>query len=217
MLKPNEIPKNNDLTSNLKMFIESFVRDDLDNMLPCQVISHDRVKNRVDIKVLIMLKTTAGEKISRQVIRNIPVFRFGGGGFFFSVPIKAGDFGWIKANDRDISLMFQSGGKEDIPNTKRLHKFNDGLFFPDTLKEWVINGKNAEAVVISSMDGASCIAIDKNRIEIDTTDLIINATNVQINGSTLKHNSKNVGDTHTHPQNAGDHFGGGVDTSAPNA
>lgn len=38
---------------------------------------------------------------------------------------------------------------------------------------------------------------------------------VNIISSTLTHNGTNVGDTHVHPQNGGNHFGGGVDTSSP--
>lgn len=216
MLSPNTNSEKGDLTSNLRLFFESFIKENLDDMLPCKVVAHDRDTNRVDIQPLIMLKATDGSKINRQIIKNIQVFRFGGGGFFISIPIKVGDFGWIKANDRDISLMVQSGGKADIPNTKRLHSFNDGLFFPDTLKDWVINGKNANALVISSMDGSTCIAVDNGRVEIDTQDLIINATNIQFNSSTFKHNDKNVGDTHNHLQNDGNHFGGGVNTNPPN-
>ncbi|WP_418187323.1 Gp138 family membrane-puncturing spike protein [Aliarcobacter lanthieri] len=216
MLIPNNTPPKNELTANLKMFIESFIKENLDDMLPCRVIAHNRDTNRVDLQPLIMLKTTDGNKLNRQIIKNIPVFRFGGGGFFISVPINNGDFGWIKANDRDISLMFQGNGKADIPNTKRLHSFNDGLFFPDTLKDWIIDGKNANALVLSSLDGSTCLALDNGRVEMDTQDLIINATNVQINSSTLKHNDKNIGDTHNHPQNDGNHFGGGVNTNPPN-
>ncbi|BAS67614.1 phage baseplate assembly protein domain-containing protein [Bathymodiolus septemdierum thioautotrophic gill symbiont] len=48
--------------------------------------------------------------------------------------------------------------------------------------------------------------------------LNINATgNIAITSQTLSHNGINVGDTHNHPQNSGDHFGGGTNTSAPNA
>lgn len=216
MLNPNTNSEKGDLTSNLRLFFESFIKENLDDMLPCKVVAHNRDTNRVDIQPLIMLKATDGSKINRQVIKNIPVFRFGGGGFFISVPIKVGDFGWIKANDRDISLMVQSGGKADIPNTKRLHSFNDGLFFPDTLKDWIIDNKNANALVISSMDGSTCIAVDNGRVEIDTQDLIINATNIQFNSSTFKHNDKNVGDTHNHLQNNGNDQGGGVNTNPPN-
>ncbi|OWK42477.1 hypothetical protein [Fimbriiglobus ruber] len=43
-----------------------------------------------------------------------------------------GDTGWIKANDRDISLFKQTTAASS-PNTARLHDFADAMFFPDTL------------------------------------------------------------------------------------
>lgn len=48
-------------------------------------------------------------------------------------------------------------------------------------------------------------------------DINLSATrNIAITSQTLSHNGKNVGDTHNHPQNAGDHFGGGTNTNPPN-
>ncbi|SUW69022.1 phage baseplate protein [Bordetella avium] len=121
-------------------------------MLPATVVSYDDAINRAVVRPLIMVGTTDGRKISRGAIPNIPVFRFGGGGFFVRFPIKPGDFGWIKANDRDVSLMFQRGGQEDWPNTERLHSFSDAMFFPDTLKDWAIDGENSDALVIPVHD-----------------------------------------------------------------
>ena len=37
-----------------------------------------------------------------------------------------------------------------------------------------------------------------------------------ITATRVEHNGINIGDTHNHPQNDGDHYGGGVNTSAPN-
>lgn len=39
---------------------------------------------------------------------------------------------------------------------------------------------------------------------------------VSITATRVEHNGINIGDTHNHPQNDGDHYGGGVNTSAPN-
>ncbi|SUW68951.1 phage baseplate protein [Bordetella avium] len=59
----------------------------------------------------------------------------------------------------DVSLMFQRGGQEDWPNTERLHSFSDAMFFPDTLKDWAIDGENSDALVIQSMTGAVCVSL----------------------------------------------------------
>lgn len=219
------------LSGVLKSWIRSFIRENLDDMLPAQVVSYDDASNRAVIKPLIMVGTTDGQKISRGTIPNIPVFRFGGGGFFMRFPIKPGDFGWLKANDRDVSLMFQRGGREDWPNTERLHSFSDAMFFPDTIKDWAIDGENADALVLQSLDGAVCISLregeirfkaPKAKIEILETEWVGNigfmgnvATsggNVSMSGGTLTHDGKNIGSTHTH---SGVQVGG-ANTGGPN-
>ncbi|OWK44053.1 Phage-related protein [Fimbriiglobus ruber] len=56
-------------------------------------------------------------------------------------------YGWIKANDRDISLFKQTTAASS-PNTARLHDFADAMFFPDTL----LNG-----VTIATEDAANAV------------------------------------------------------------
>ncbi|CDG21074.1 conserved protein of unknown function [Xenorhabdus poinarii G6] len=201
----------------------------VEDMLPATVVSYDDQTNRAVIKPLVMMATTEGKTVSRAPLANIPVFRFGGGGFFLRVPIRAGDFGWLKANDRDISLIFQRGGQEDQPNTARLHSFSDAMFVPDTIKGWAIDGKNLDALVIQSMDGSVCLSLHSNKLVIDSPLLEINVPetrftgNVTINGNyavngnsdsyggTMRHNGRNIGDTHQH---SGVHTGDG-NTGAP--
>ena len=62
------------------------------------------------------------------------------------------------------------------------------------------------------------IHLKDSGIDIEVVgNLNINATgDVTIASQTLSHNGINVGDTHNHPQNSGNHFGGGTNTSAPN-
>ncbi len=188
----------------------------IDDMLPATVVSYDDTSNRAVIKPLVMMVTTGGRKVARGVLANIPVFRFGGGGFFIRMPVKPGDFGWLKANDRDISLVFQRGGLEDEPNTARLHTFSDAMFFPDTLKGWAIDGKNTDALVVQSADGSVCLSLHGDKAVLDTPLFEVNAPetiytgNVTINGNhavngdsnasggTLKHNGKDIGSTHKH-------------------
>lgn len=181
------------LSGVLKSWIRSFIRENLDDMLPAQVVSYDDASNRAVIKPLIMVGTTDGQKISRGSIPNIPVFRYGGGGFFIRFPIKPGDFGWLKANDRDVSLMFQRGGREDWPNTERLHSFSDAMFFPDTIKDWAISGGDREALVVQSMDGGAVVAITADSVE-----LRVGSQSLRLSSDGLQHNGVNIGATHVH-------------------
>lgn len=201
--RPNNDTANQDnLTGGIRAELRSFFLNEFEGMLPATVVSYDDASNRAVIKPLVMMGTTDGGKVSRATVSSIPVYRFGGGGFFMRFPIKPGDFGWLKANDRDISLIFQRGGLEDWPNTKRLHKFSDAMFFPDTFKEWVINGANIDAAVWQSMDGNACIAVSDDRIKLSFGGVSIAVSNAGVDiispPGTLRHNGINVGDTHDH-------------------
>lgn len=201
--KPNTDAANEgSLPGQLDAALKSFFLNQFEGMLPATVVSYNDQTNRAVIKPLVMLGTTSGAKVSRAQVSGIPVYRFGGGGFFMRFPIKAGDFGWIKANDRDISLVFQRGGLEDWPNTTRMHKFSDAMFFPDTFKQWVISGENADKAVWQTMDGETCISLGAGEIKhkVGTVSITASASGIALVSppGTLTHNGINIGDTHTH-------------------
>lgn len=199
--KPNQDQASNgSLAGKMTDTLTKWLRGEVDDMLPATVVSYDDATNRAVIRPLVMVGTTSGGKVARAQIPNVPVFRFGGGGFFMRHPIKAGDFGWVKANDRDISLVMQSGGRMDWPNTKRLHSFSDAMFFPDTVKDWIVSGENADASVWQSLDGATVIALHDDKIELTqgVSKITISAAGVDIVSPALTHNGKNIGATHIH-------------------
>lgn len=197
MSSPPNLDKANDgdFAGVMTDVLQNFLRG-VDDMIPAKVVSYDDTTNRAVIKPLVMLGTTDGQKISRAQLSNIPVFRFGGGGFFIRFPVKAGDFGWLKATDRDMSLIMQRGGLEDWPNTLRQHSFSDGMFFPDTLKSWVIDGANADALVIQSLDGSVCVSLHSGKVKIEATDIEV-VGNMSVTG-TMTNNGVNIGSTHVH-------------------
>lgn len=197
MSSPPNLDKANDgdFAGVMTDVLQNFLRG-VDDMIPAKVVSYDDATNRATIKPLVMLGTTDGQKISRAQLSNIPVFRFGGGGFFIRFPVKAGDFGWLKATDRDMSLIMQRGGLEDWPNTLRQHSFSDGMFFPDTLKSWAIDGANADALVIQSLDGSVCVSLHSGKVKIEATDIEV-VGNMSVTG-TMTNNGVNIGSTHVH-------------------
>lgn len=191
----------------------------VDDMLPATVIAYDRARNRATVQPQVMMGTTDGKKVSRAQVAEVPVLNFGGGGFVLSFPIKPGDLGWIKASDRDISLFLQ-GLNEEWPNTRRLHSFSDGLFIPDVMRQWTLDGADQERAVLQSTDGATRIAIGANTVEITTPGTIkLNAPlahftgDVQVDGAITADGGVTgdgiVLETHTHPT-------GGPNTGAPN-
>lgn len=185
-----------------KETLTKWLREEVDDCLPARVVSYNDATNRAVIQPIVQLGLTDGSKLSRAKIANIPVYRFGGGGFFMRFPLKAGDLGWLKANDRDVSLVMQAGGGEDWPNTTRLHSFSDAVFYPDTFKQWIIAAANADAAVWQSMSGGVCIALSETGVTISVGSVKWEMSASGIAMTTLPggltHNGKNVGDTHIH-------------------
>ncbi|MHC5543545.1 Gp138 family membrane-puncturing spike protein, partial [Singulisphaera rosea] len=95
----------------------------------------------------------------RAQVASVPVFQYGGAGFVMSFPVATGDTGWIKANDRDISL-FKQTMQANPPNTQRKHSFEDAMFFPDTLLDGVtIAAEDVGNAVFQNGDGTVRLAL----------------------------------------------------------
>lgn len=205
---PNRDPsEDGNMSSILRSWLKAYIRDNVDDMLPAVVQSYDDDSNRAVVKPLVMIGTTDGQKVSRAPLSSVPVFRFGGGGFFMRFPLKPGDFGWIKANDRDVSLVFQRGGLEDWPNTERLHNFADAMFFPDTMKDWQIDGENKEALVLQSMDGSVCMALHDGKLTFKAPE-----AEFDIQETTWKGNISHIGNI---TRTGGGTSSGTIDHSGP--
>ncbi len=149
-----------DLTGIIRYVLTKFLQG-TDGMLPAKVIATDR--KTVSVQPLISMITTSNEIVQRSVIPSIPVQWPGGGGFVMSWPLRAGDFGWIKSNDRDISLFLQSlrrgSPASSPPNTARKWSFSDAVFIPDTMGNGVsIAGGDALNFVIQDLAGTVKIA-----------------------------------------------------------
>ena len=207
MNTPSINPSNiGDLTGSLNFVIEKALKS-TDDMLPAMVVAFDRTKNRMTVKPLINLITTGGQRVSRAMLASVPVLQIGGGGFVLNFPFKPGDLGWIKSNDRDISLFLQSYS-ESAPNTKRIHSFEDAVFIPDVMRGWTIAGEDESGVVLQSLDGSVKVSLTAGKLklkapvgEIECDDMIVNASgSYSVLSSSSSHNGVNVGDTHTHPQ-----------------
>ncbi len=136
-----------------------------DGMLPCKVLSVTTDRNYVRVQPQIMVLGTNDLTQSRAEIDSVPVLTMGAGSYVISFPIKEGDFGWIIANDRHISL-YLNGNKESQPNTNRLKDFADSIFIPDKARQWTLDGADADKLVIQSLDGTAKITIGTDQITL---------------------------------------------------
>lgn len=164
---PSRNPTENDsLTGLFNVVLRKFVQNSMDDMLPAQVVAYKRGANNAQVQPLIAVVTTKNVIIKRAQIMSVPVWRPGGNGVVMSFHLVAGDLGWIKANDRDISLFKQSF-KQSVPNTERMHSFSDAVFIPDKMNGVTINPNHSGDAVIQTTDGSSCVALMTSNCVMD--------------------------------------------------
>ena len=162
---PSRDPANDEsLLGMARQVLDKFLQQ-IDDCLPARVVSYDRTANRAMVVPLVKLLTTDNRQIGRAQIAAVPVMQFGGNGVALSFDLKAGDLGWIKANDRDISLILQAY-KDNAPNTLRKHSFQDAVFIPDVMRGVTINGEDAHNAVLQTLDGTVRVAIWPDRVKI---------------------------------------------------
>lgn len=156
---PSRNPADDDsLTGLLQLVLTKFLQK-TDDMLPVQVLAYDRATNRAQVQPIIAVVTTDQQQVQRAQVASVPVFQYGAGGFVISFPVQTGDLGWIKANDRDISL-FKQTMTANPPNTQRKHSFEDAMFFPDTmLHDVAIASEDANNPVFQNFAGTTRLAL----------------------------------------------------------
>lgn len=155
----------NTLIGVLRLFLTK-TQQNWDDMLPARVVAYDPAANVAQVQPLIAMVTTDDTVVQRAQVAAVPVFQIGAGGFVLRFPVSTGDLGWIKANDRDISLFLQTK-TSSIPNTMRMHCFSDSVFFPDAmLKGAAIAPEDAGNSVWQTADGAVKIALAADSIRM---------------------------------------------------
>lgn len=217
----------NSLPGMMKAVLDNFLMG-LDDMLPAAVVSFDRDANLAQVQPLIMMIKTDGTIQSRAPVASVPVAQLGGGGFMLNFNLSPGDLGFIKSNDRDISIFMQSF-KESVPNTYRKHKFSDAVFIPCPMHGMTINDEDQSHVVLSTTDGTQRVSIWQNRVKITSdTRIVIDAPITEFSGSAqFSGNITTTGDVIAKYQVTGEevsllhhtHNGvmpGGGDTGEPN-
>lgn len=159
--------------------------NDLEHMLPATVLSYDRNNNVATVRPNILMLTTADQLVARAPLASVPVWAYGGGGFVINFPLVAGAQGWIKACDRDISLYLQSGKTSVAPNTRRIHSFSDGVFYPDFRNGYTINREDTNNAVFQTGDGTVRIAVWPNQVKISTpnANVVVGPNSVVVTGS----------------------------------
>lgn len=169
---PSRDPANDEsLLGMARQVLDKFLQQ-IDDCLPARVVSYDRAANRAMVVPMVKLLTTDNRQVGRAQIAAVPVMQFGGNGVTLSFDLKAGDLGWIKANDRDISLILQAY-RDNAPNTLRKHSFQDAVFIPDVMHGVTIAGEDAHNAVLQTLDGSIRVAIWPDRVKITAGEMFV--------------------------------------------
>lgn len=181
---PSRDPANSDsLLGMARQVLDKFLQN-VDDMLPARVLSYDRTTNRATVVPMVKVLTTDGRQVGRAQVASVPVMRFGGAGAVLSFNLQAGDLGWIKANDRDISLVLQ-GYQDSGPNTLRKHSFQDAVFVPDVMTGVTIASEDEGNAVLQTLDGSVKIALWPDRIKLaaGSVSVVIGPTGITVAGN----------------------------------
>lgn len=162
---PSLNPANNGTLAGALETAFNKIMQSINDTLPAKVVKYDRNSNRVQVQPLIAIVNTNNNTISRAQYASLPVLQLGGGGFLLSFNLNPGDLGWIKSNDRDISLFLKSY-EEAQPNSDRLHSFSDALFIPDVMTGYSIATEDTANVVLQSTDSSVKISLGIGKIKI---------------------------------------------------
>lgn len=167
--------------SGLLGFFGRKLKSDIQKVIPAQIVSYDRTTNRAVVKVLALDITSTGEKLEMKPIPNIPVLMLSGGGFTFSFPVQENQIGWLIAADKDISV-FKKLLSVFTPASYRQHQYEDGFFIPDNISGFEVPENEANAVILTSLDGATKITLQNGQAVITASSTVING-NLTVNGA----------------------------------
>lgn len=123
------------------------IRQGIESCIPAQFIAYDdRDKGLAVVSPLVKFPYVSGNKTvwTERPQFTVRVLRMKSGGYWFRMPLKKGDTGWIIAADRDTSFAISrnanideskntkdnGGGPQEYSNFNKL-KYSFGFFLPD--------------------------------------------------------------------------------------
>lgn len=195
---PSRNTANDDELAGLFVEVLNKFLSGIDDMLPAIVEQYDPATNRATVKPLIQKLGVDNSLTTRASLASVPVFQMGAGGYLINVKPKKGDLGWIKANDRDISLFLQSY-KESKPNTLRKHDFADSVFFPDVMRGYTADEE--DGLSIQNTSGSIKISLRNSGVfvagNLEVEGDVIASGEVSANSSTPATKVTLTGHAHT--------------------
>lgn len=129
---------------------------------PARVDAYDATKQTVDVTPALkeVIEDDDGTRVvDLPVIAGVPVLTHGGGGFFTSYPIAAGDFVMLLFSDRSIDRWWSAGGVVD-PIDLRRHEIADAVAITGLRPEPSVLTEAGAAKMIAGHEGGMQMSID---------------------------------------------------------
>lgn len=207
-------PFGNTLPAYINEAIKKAVKE-LQTCIPA-IVKEVKGRNQVVVSPAIQ-QTSAGWQTLPWADIVLPVYAPQGKEGIISMPVSAGDTGWIIAGDLDPSLYFKNPKSPAKQNVFDRHNYQYGFFIPCKFGDFGIEDTDSGGIVIKN--GNTKIVIKENEIDIvSNNELKINANSVSItsSGNSITIDGVNFANhTHTVPKNIPVNVGGetGVTTS----
>lgn len=170
----------NPFAQDIQTYINMVVKKSIKELQTCIPAIVKEVQGRDKVIVSPAVQQTSAEwETLRWADILLPVYTPTGGKGIFSLPVSAGDTGWIIAGDLDPSLFFQDPSKPARQNVFDRHNYQYGFFLPCKMKDFGIDSADDGGIVIKN--GDTKIVIKENEIDIvSNNELKINAKSVSI-------------------------------------
>lgn len=140
-----------------------------------------------------------GQDVNMPLLTDVPVQFFNGGGYSITIPFDIGDECLVVFASRCIDGWWQSGGVQPAIE-HRMHDLSDGfavIGFRSVPR--ALTNYSTTKLQIRSDDNNTFVEVNKaGAITLKAASVSIEATDVNISSSSLKHNNVNIGATHKH-------------------
>lgn len=183
--------------------LRTYIRDELNDCLPCRVTGV--VGNSVDVQILAPTLLTDGSLQQWPQIPAVPVAFPGSQAAVLWFDLQPGALGLLKSCDRDISLIIESLA-EARPNTLRMHNFSDSFFHPADFSAMTPAGGQ---VALQTRDGTAFVSVSSGEVKAavgESTAVLTHSSftvtiagvSLEFTGASLKMNGIEIGPLHTH-------------------
>lgn len=168
---------------SLETYINQAIKKAIAEMQTCIPAIVKEVKGRDKVIVSPAIQQTgANWETLRWADILLPVYTPTGGNGIFSMPVSAGDTGWIVAGDLDPSLYMKNPSKPAQQNVFSRHNYQYGFFLPSKMNNFGIDQADDGGIVIKN--GDTKIVVKGNEIDISSSNTLkINANSVSITSS----------------------------------